>query len=38
MIDVPQPFLDGLKSMQVELESGELDRLASFLDLLLDSQ
>ena len=35
MIDVPQPFIDGLKSLQVELEPGELDRLASFLDLLL---
>lgn len=34
-MNIPTAFLTGLKSLQVELEAGELEHLASFLDLLL---
>ena len=34
-MNIPTAFLTGLKSLQVELDAGELEHLASFLDLLL---
>ena len=37
MTGVPAAFLDGLAQLQIQLEEGELDRLGTYLDLLLEA-